>query len=93
MQHFPTRCSPYPPLIKTQPPPVTAALPQRGAPGLLFARTHVVHLTCQISTEELRERGAGGARRLEQIVGFNRQIVPRRKVFCFEFPPLHCNQK
>lgn len=39
-------------------------------------------------SQELRECRAGRAG-LEQIVGFIRQIVPRHKVFCFEFPPLY----
>lgn len=41
--------------------------------------------------KELRECRAGGARALEQIVGFNRQIGHCYGVCCLEFPPLYYN--
>lgn len=41
--------------------------------------------------KELRECRAGGARALEQIVGFNRQIGHCYRVCCLEFPPLYYN--
>lgn len=89
--HFPT--SPHP--ASTQPPSMVPP-PWYSRTGPCEA-TWVPSLQPELQVicfpKELRECRAWGARVLEQIVGFNRQIGPWYRVFWFEFSPLYYNRK